>query len=214
VIYDQLARVVLFLPFLVLSPTSRAADHSQEPLTQFLAGEIAPEVAEFGETRLTRQDILAWLKKLRTGQRPQDRGIAVANLQNCAWVLVDAPVTRPVALALLDKCVLPNATLLRSLPRTNACSWENVIMGAYACYKQAGDIHGERRTLELLSTQARDPGLRDLAILRLAGLKADQGSLKEAIEIARKTNSRGEFSEHRTRLVETWQQELKSKKKP
>ncbi len=87
-------------------------------------------------------------------------------------------------------------------------------MGAYACYQKAGDTHGERRTLELLSTQARDPGLRDLAILRLAGLKADQGYLKEAIEIARKTNSRGEFSEQRTRLVETWQQELKSKKNP
>lgn len=87
-------------------------------------------------------------------------------------------------------------------------------MGAYACYKKAGDTHGERRTLELLSTQARDPGLRDLAILRLAGLKADQGYLKEAIEIARKTNSRGEFSEHRTKLVETWQQELKGKKNP
>jgi predicted negative regulator of RcsB-dependent stress response len=70
----------------------------------------------------------------------------------------------------------------------------------------------ERRALESLSTQARDAGLRDLAILRLAGLKADQGSLKEAIDLARKTDSRGELSEHRARLLETWQQALKTKK--
>ena len=64
----------------------------------------------------------------------------------------------------------------------------------------------------MLSTQARDPGLRDLAILRLASLKADQGNLKEAIDIARKSDSRGEFFEHRARLLEIWQQELKTKK--
>lgn len=85
-------------------------------------------------------------------------------------------------------------------------------MGAYACYKKANDPHGERRVLELLSTQARDPALRDLAILRLAGLKADQGSLKEAIDIARKTDSRGELAEDRARLLEYWQQELNPKK--
>ena len=62
-------------------------------------------------------------------------------------------------------------------------------MGAYACYKRADDLHGKRRTFELLSTQARDPGLRDLALLRLAGLKADQGQLREAIDIARKSDS-------------------------
>jgi hypothetical protein len=84
--------------------------------------------------------------------------------------------------------------------------------GAYASYQKAGDPQGERRVLELLSTQARDPGVRDLAILRLAGLKADQGNLKEAIEIARKSDSRGEFFEHRARLLELWQQELKAKK--
>ena len=117
-----------------------------------------------------------------------------------------------MALELLDQWVIPNATLMRAVPRTSACSWENVIQGAYACYQKAGDPHGERRVLELLSTQARDPGLRDLAILRLAGLKADQGDLKEAIDIARKSDSRGELFEHRARLLEIWQQELKTKK--
>ena len=86
------------------------------------------------------------------------------------------------------------------------------MMGAYASYKKAGDPDGQRRVLDLLSTQARDPGLRDLALLRLAGLKADQGSLKEAIDIARKSNSRGELSEHRARLLEVWQEQLKPKK--
>ena len=64
-------------------------------------------------------------------------------------------------------------------------------MGAYACYKQAGDAQGERRVLELLSTQARDPGLRDLALLRLAGLKAAEGNVKDAIDIARRADSNG-----------------------
>ena len=71
-------------------------------------------------------------------------------------------------------------------------------------------VNGE--SLNCLTTQARDPGVRDLAILRLAGLKADQGDLKEAIEIARKSDSRGELFEHRARLLEFWQQELKAKK--
>ena len=53
-------------------------------------------------------------------------------------------------------------------------------MGAYACYEKADDLHGQRRDLELLSTQARDPDLRDLAVLRLAGLKADQGQSKRS----------------------------------
>lgn len=197
---------------LLLGPVSRATEYTRGPLAQFLAGHIAPEVLEFGEIRITRTNISDWLRKVRTAQRPENRGIAVANLQNCAWVLLDLPSASPAAMELLDKWVLPNATLLRSLPRTSACSWENVIMGAYACYKKAGDPHGERRVLELLSTQARDPGLRDLATLRLAGLKADQGNLKEAINIVRKTDSRGELSEHRARLLETWQQELKAKK--
>ena len=85
-------------------------------------------------------------------------------------------------------------------------------MGAYACYKQAGDAKGERRVLELLSTQARDPGLRDLALIRLAGLKATEGKLTEAIEIARRTDSRGELAEPRAKLIKTWQHELKEKR--
>jgi hypothetical protein len=125
---------------------------------------------------------------------------------------VSVPGAKPAAIELLNHWVLPNVTLLRSQPRTSACSYENVVMGAYACYKQAGDAKGERRVLELLSTQARDPGLRDLALIRLAGLKATEGKLTEAIEIARRTDARGELAEPRAKLIKTWQQELKEKR--
>ncbi len=64
----------------------------------------------------------------------------------------------------------------------------------------------------MLSTQARDPGLRDLATLRLAGLKADQGQLREAIDIARRSDSRGELFEHRGRLLEIWQRRAQNEK--
>ena len=181
-------------------------------LTDFLTGRIAPEVSEFGEIRMTREDVAGWLEKARTAPLPHDRGIAIANLQNCAWVLLDVSATRPAALELLNVWVLPNVTLLRSQPRTSACSWENVVTGAYACYKRAGDRGRERRVLELLSTQARDPGLRDLAVLRLAGLKAAEGNLKEAIELARRVDARGELARPRAKLIETWHQMLKEKR--
>ena len=204
------------LPFVLagvlLTAIPGRSELSSQALNRFLAGQIAPDVHEFGEIRMSRADIAQWLQKLRTAKQPRERGVAVANLQNCAWVLLDTPATIPVALEILNQWVMPNATLMRSVPRTSACSWENTIQGAYASYQKAGDPQGERRVLELLSTQARDPGLRDLATLRLASLKAEQGNLKEAIDIARKSDSRGELLEHRTRLLETWQQELKAKK--
>jgi hypothetical protein len=183
-----------------------------QALNQFLAGQIAPNLHEFGEIRMTRADVSQWLQKLRTARQPQERGVAVANLQNCAWVLLDTPETVPVALEILNQWVMPNVTLLRSKPRTSACSWENVVQGAYACYKKAGDAHGERRVLELLSTQARDPELRDLATIRLAGLKASQGSLKEAIDVVRKTDPKGELAEPRAKLLQAWQQQLQPRK--
>ena len=195
----------------LLAAISRASELPRQALSQFLAGQIAPELHEFGEIRMTRADISQWLKKLRTASRPEERGVGVANLQNCAWVLLDVPAATPAALELLNQWVLPNAALMRAIPRTSACSWENVMMGAYACYKKAGDSHGERRTLELLSTQARDPGLRDLAMIRLAALKVSQGSVKEAIDLVRKTDPKGELAEPRTRLLDTWQQQLKPK---
>jgi hypothetical protein len=37
---------------------------------------------------MTREDVAGWLEKARTAPLPQDRGIAIANLQNCAWVLL------------------------------------------------------------------------------------------------------------------------------
>ena len=204
------------LPFVLASilliASPGRSELSSQALNRFLAGQIAPDVHEFGEIRMSRADIAQWLQKLRTAKQPRERGVAVANLQNCAWVLLDTPETLPVALEILNQWVVPNATLMRAVPRTSACSWENTIQGAYASYQKADDPQGERRVLELLSTQARDPGLRDLAILRLASLKADQGNLKEAIDIARKSDSRGEFFEHRARLLELWQQELKAKK--
>ncbi len=204
------------LPFVLagvlLTAIPGRSELPSQALNRFLAGQIAPDVHEFGDIRMSRANIAQWLQKLRTAKQPRERGVAVANLQNCAWVLLDTPATIPVALEILNQWVMPYATLMRSVPRTSACSWENTIQGAYASYQKAGDPQGERRVLELLSTQARDPGVRDLAILRLAGLKADQGNLKEAIEIARKSDSRGELFEHRARLLETWQQELKAKK--
>lgn len=209
--YRNLIRPLVFT-FVLLAATSRATEPIGQGLSQFLAGQIAPDLHEFGEIRMTRADISRWLQKLRTAKQTSERGIAVANLQNCAWMLLDTPETVPVALEILNQWMMPNATLTRAIPRTSACSWENVMMGAYASYRKAADSHGERRVLELLSTQARDPGLRDLAILRLAGLKADHGNLKEAIDIARKSDLRGEFFHHRARLLEIWQQELKSKK--
>ena len=188
------------------------AEFPSGALTEFLAGRIAPEASEFGEIRMTRKDVAAWMEKARTARLPHDRGIAIANLQNCAWVLVTVPGAKPAAIELLNQWVLPNVTVLRSQRRTSACSYEHVVMGAYACYKQAGDVQGERRVLELLSTQAREPGLRDLALIRLAGLKAAEGNFKEAIEIARRTDSRGELAQPRAKLIKTWQQKLKEKR--
>ena len=196
----------------LLTAIAGRSELAGQALNQFLADQIAPEVHEFGEIRITRADISQWLQRLRTAKPPQERGVAVANLQNCAWVLLDTPETRPVALELLDRWVIPNATLLRSKPRTSACSWENVVQGAYACYKKAGDPHGQRRVLELLSTQARDPDLRDLATIRLAGLKASQGSLGEAIDVVRKTDPNGKLAEPRTKLLQDWQQQLQPRK--
>ena len=183
-------------------------DFSNRALSDFLEGRIAPQVSAFGETRVTRKDVAAWMDKARMARQPRDRGIAIANLQNCAWVLLSVPEAKPAAIELLDQWVMPNVTWLRGLPRTSACSYENVVFGAYACYRQADDSRGERRVLELLSTQAREPGLRDLATLRLAAIRAAEGKLREAIEIARRTDSRGEFAGLRAKFMKTFQEEL------
>jgi hypothetical protein len=212
-LYSCLRAPLLIVAFL-LPAISRAIEPPRHALSQFLAGQIAPEVQEFGQIRMKREDISEWLKKLRTARLPAERGIAVANLQNCAWVLLDTPETVPVGLELLNQWVLPNATLLRSLPGTSACSWENVMMGAYASYKKAGDPHGQLRVLELISRQARDPELRDLATLRLGGIKASQGGLKEAVDIVRKSDPKGKLAEPRAKLLQNWQEQLKPKKMP
>ena len=57
---------------------------SSQALNRFLAGQIAPDVHEFGEIRMSRADIAQRLQKLRTAKKPRERGVAVANLQNCA----------------------------------------------------------------------------------------------------------------------------------
>ena len=72
-------------------------------LNQFLAGQIAPDRHEFGEIRMTRAGVSQWLQKLRTAKQPQERGVAVSNLQNCAWVLLDTPQTVPMALEILNQ---------------------------------------------------------------------------------------------------------------
>jgi hypothetical protein len=182
-------------------------------LGDLLAGRVAPETEEFGKTRLTRKELGDWLERARTWRRVEDRGVAIANLQNCAWVLLGVAGAKPAALELLNLWVMPNASLLRSMPRTSACSWENVVLGAYACYKQAGDAAGERRVLELLTTQARDSGMRDLATLRLAGLTAREGNLRGAMDIARRSDQRGEFGRSRAKLLKVWEQQLREQKR-
>jgi hypothetical protein len=191
---------------------SAEAGFSNGELSAFLSGQIAPEATEFGEIRMTRKEVADWMQEARSARLPGERALAIANLQNCAWVLLSVPGANRAALELLNQWVLPQVTLLRSQPRTSACSYEHVVMGAYACYKQAGDAEGQRRALELLSTQARDAGLRDLALLRLAGLKANRGQFNEAIDLARRTDSRGELARPRAKLIESLQRKLKEKR--
>ena len=82
------AAVVLVGASLLFAAASVLAEFSTGALADFLTGRIAPEVSEFGEIRMTREDVAGWLEKARTAPLPQDRGIAIANLQNCAWVLL------------------------------------------------------------------------------------------------------------------------------
>ena len=206
------AATALAVAGLLFSLPAGAAELPNGALSEFLAGRTASEISEFGEIRITRKDVATWLEKARTSRLPDDRGIAIANLQNCAWVLLSVPEAKPAAIELLNHWVLPYAVSLRSQPATSACSYENVIMGAYACYRQAGDAQGEKRVLELLSINARDPGLRDLAVIRLAGLKAAEGNLNQAIDMARRTDSQGELAQPRAKLIKSWQHQLKEKK--
>lgn len=188
---------------------SLPAQNPGGPLAAFLAGQIAPEVREFGS--FSREKISLLLQKVRVA-RGQERAIAVGNLQHCAWALLDTPATVSAAVELLDLWVMPHVGCLRVLPQTSGCSWERVVPRAYACYKKAGDAEGERRTLELLATQARDSGLCDLAFLRLAALKAGTGDLEGAIALARKCNPRGEFASAREKLLTAWEKSLKENK--
>jgi hypothetical protein len=95
------------LPFILLSILLTSfpgrSELPNQVLNQFLAGQIAPDRHEFGEIRMTRADVSQWLQKLRTAKQPQERGVAVSNLQNCAWVLLDTPQTVPVALEILNQ---------------------------------------------------------------------------------------------------------------
>ncbi len=97
------------LPFILLSilltSFSGRSELPNQVLNQFLAGQIAPDRHEFGEIRMTRAGVSQWLQKLRTAKQPQERGVAVSNLQNCAWVLLDTPQTVPVALEILNQWV-------------------------------------------------------------------------------------------------------------
>lgn len=172
-------------------------------LDDFLTGAVSPDAQEL------RGKLSYWLELAKTAPEPQDRGIAVANLQFLAWLLLDLPGATPAAMQLLDEWVLPNAALLRSQPQTSACSWESVTFGAYASYKRVGDAPRQKRVLELISSQARDPGLRNMAILRLAGLSVDAGDLRQALEIATKADAWGEFSKERSLLIEYCRQKLK-----
>jgi hypothetical protein len=92
------AAAVLAVASLWLAVPLVVAEFSTGALADFLTGRIAPEVSEFGEIRMTRKDVAGWLEKARTARRPQDRGIAIANLQNCAWVLLDVPGEKAAAI--------------------------------------------------------------------------------------------------------------------
>ena len=112
------------LPFVLagvlLTAIPGRSELSNQVLNQFLAGQIAPDVHEFGEIRMSRADIAQWLQKLRTAKQPQERGVAVSNLQNCAWVLLDTPQTVPVALEILNQWAYQiYVVLLQSLINTN-----------------------------------------------------------------------------------------------
>ena len=172
-------------------------------LNDFLGGQIPPVEQESCEK------LSYWLRQSKTASRVDDRGIAIGNLQFIAWQLLDIPDATPVALELLDGRVLPNGVLLRSQPKTSACSWENVFLGAYACYKRMGDLVRQKRVLELISSQACDPGVRNMAILRLSGLRIDAGDLKQAIAIASKADATGELSSARASLIEDCTEQLK-----
>ena len=152
------AAAVVAAGFLLGALDSSEGQSPSGGLGDFLAGRVAAETDEFGKTRLTRMELAGWLEKARTSRRVEDRGVAIANLQNCAWILLGVPGAKPAALELLNLWVMPNASVLRGLPRTSACSWENVVLGAYASYKQAGNVAGERRVLELLTTQGAGSG--------------------------------------------------------
>ena len=196
-----------FLPVILLAVLCCRVDGLAGPnaLAAFLGGETAPEVREFGS--FSREAIASLLQKLRR-VAGKERAMAVGNLQHCAWIMLDTPAAVPAAIELLDVWIVPQVGCLRSLPGTSGCSWERVVSRAYASYKKAGHANGERRTLELLSTQARDPGLRDLAFLRLAGLKAASGDLPGAIGLARKCNPNGEFARAREQLISDWEKSL------
>ena len=97
------APLPFILPSILLTAFPGRSELSNQVLNQFLAGQIAPDRHEFGEIRMTRADISQWLQKLRTAKQPQERGVAVSNLQNCAWVLLDTPPTVPVALEILNQ---------------------------------------------------------------------------------------------------------------
>jgi hypothetical protein len=49
-------------------------------------------------------------------------------------------------------------------------------------------------------------------MLRLAGLKAAEGNLKEAVDIARRVDSRGELARPQAKLIKTWQEQIKAKR--
>lgn len=172
-------------------------------MDDFLTGRVSPDAQEL------REKLSYWLEQAKAAPKPEDRGVAVANLQFLAWMLLDAPSATPAAMELLDKWVLPNGAFLRSQPETSACSWENVFYGAYASYKRVGDPARQKRVLEIISSQARNPGLRNMAILRLAGLSVDAGDLRQALEIATKADAWGEFSSARASLIAYCKQKLK-----
>lgn len=198
-------RLSIGLVAILVTALSAAAGLEREsPLDAFMKGRLCPD------QQVLREKLSHWIKKA-DAIGLEDRGVAIANLQYLAWLLLDVPDGPPVAVELLDKWVLPNEAMLRKQPKTSACSWESVLFGAYACYARAGDPARQKNVLKMISTQSRDRGLRSLATLQLAALRVDAGEIKQALAIASKAEPTGELSDARAALVKHCEEQLKNR---
>ena len=79
---------------------------------------------------------MAWMEK---GRRRGSHGYRYCYCESAelCLILLDIPEAKPAAMELLSQWVLPNVTFLRTLPRTSACSYEDVVFGVYALLQES-----------------------------------------------------------------------------